>query len=128
MAKPTGWTRISGYLFLLGVIIAIIAGILGANIIPYSSTILVVLGTLVGLLAALGMGSISRDAAETLLLATVALLVTSIAGQGLLGLDGLFPGLGTALNGIVSNIAVFIAPAVVILALEAIWRAGSVKF
>jgi hypothetical protein len=123
MAKTTGWTKISGYLFLLGVIIAIIAGVLG-SVIPYSTTILVVLGAIVGIMAAMGMGSISKEAGETFLMATIALLVTGIAGQGLAGI----PMIGSYLNSIVQNIAIFIAPAVVILALEAIWRAGSVKF
>ena len=121
--KGSEWVKISGYAFLLGVLISIVAGILGPETIPYSGTLLIVLGAVVGLLGAFGMGSISKQDAESFLLATVALIAVGAAGKTLEGI----PTIGAYIANIVGYIAVFVAPAVVIIALEAIWRAGSTK-
>lgn len=117
------WVKISGYLFLLGVLIAVVAGLVGSSTIPYSGTLLVVLGAIVGLLAALGMGSISKDDTELFMLAAIALIAAGSAGVALAGV----PYIGTYLQDIVNGIAALVAPAVVIIALEAIWSVGSEK-
>jgi len=121
--KASQWVKISGYLFLLGVLIAVVAGLVGAETIPYSGTLLVVLGAIIGLLAALGMGSISREDTELFMLAAIALIAAGSSGAALVGI----PYIGTYLNDIVNGIAALVAPAVVIIALEAIWRVGSEK-
>jgi len=125
MAKSdkSQWVKISGYLFLLGVLIAVVAGLVGATTIPYSGTLLVILGAIVGLLAALGMGSISKDDTELFMLAAIALIAAGSAGVALSGV----PYIGTYLQDIVNGIAALVAPAVVIIALEAIWSVGSEK-
>src|SRR3989338_5593616 len=74
--------------------------------------------------SALGTGSIDRGEAESFLLAAVGLIAVGASGAALSN----FPGIGeTYLKPIVQNIAVFVAPAVVLVALETIWRAGSVR-
>jgi len=125
MAKRSGndWVKISGYAFLLGILIAIVAGVLGPETIPYTGTLLIVLGAIVGLLGAFGIGSIDKDSATEFLVATVALIAVGAAGKTLEGI----PTVGTYLANIVGYIAVFVAPAVVIIAIEAIWQAGSTK-
>ncbi len=124
MAGKTGdWVRVSGYLFILGVIISVVAGVVGSATLPWAGSALVVLGTVVGLLAALGWGSVSKDESETFLLATIALL---LAGAAKFSLKD-FPSVGGYLGEIVGNLAALAAPAAVIVAIEAIWRAGSVK-
>jgi hypothetical protein len=125
MAKSdkSQWVKISGYLFLLGVLIAVVAGLVGSTTIPYSGTLLVILGAIVGLLAALGMGSISKDDTELFMLAAIALIAAGSAGVALSGV----PYIGTYLQDIVNGIAALVAPAVVIIALEAIWSVGSEK-
>jgi hypothetical protein len=117
------WVKISGYLFLLGVLIALVAGLVGASTIPYSGTLLVVLGAIIGLLAAMGMGSISKDDTELFMLAAIALIGAGSSGAVLAGI----PYIGTYLQDIVNGIAYLVAPAVVIVALEAIWNVGSEK-
>ncbi len=121
MAKSNQWVRVSGYLFLLGVLIAVVSGVVGPSTIPYGGTLLVVLGALVGLLGALGMGSVSKDSAETFMLASIALIAAGSSGAALAGV----PSIGQWLSDIVGNIAQLVAPAVVILAVGAIWRAGA---
>ena len=116
------WVQISGYLFLLGVLISIVAGV-APGVIPATGTILVLLGALIGLLGALGIGSVGKDEAELFLLATVALIAAGGAGTALSGI----PSIGTYLRDIVNNIAALVVPAAVIMALEAVWRAGSAK-
>lgn len=122
--KSTEWVKVSGYLFLLGVIIAIIAGLVGGNVIPYTGTILVVIGFIMGLLGAAGMGSITEDNRELMMLAVIALMVVGASG---FGIDKV-PIVGMYIAPIVNYIAVLVAPAVVILALKAIWDAGSTKY
>lgn len=123
MAKKSGWVKISGYLFILGVLIAVVDGLLPATI-PYAGVILVLVGAIMGLLAALGMGSIERRDTELFMLAVIALIAAGSSGVALAAI----PMIGTYLASIIGNIAALAAPAAVIVALEAIWAAGSTKF
>ncbi len=116
------WVQISGYLFLLGVLIAIVAGV-APGVIPQTGTILVLMGAIIGLLGALGVGSVGKDEAELFILATIGLIAAGGAGTALSAI----PSIGTYLRDIVNNIAALVTPAVVIIALEAIWRAGASK-
>lgn len=123
MAKASNqWVKISGYLFLLGVLIAVVAGFMA---IPETNLLLVVLGTIIGLLAALGMGSISKDDTELFMLATIALIAAGSSGAAFATIT--FAGIGPILQTIIGHIATLVAPVVVIVALEAIWKVGSEK-
>nr|MBA4405229.1 hypothetical protein [Nanoarchaeum sp.] len=125
--KAVGWVKLSGYLFLLGIIISIIAGIFKTSLVTYEATIhslLVVFGVIIGLLGAAGIGTIDRTDLQIFLLAVVALIAAGGSGAIL----GDIPTIGPYLSSIVSYIAVLVLPAAVIMALEAIWRAGSTKF
>ncbi len=121
--KASSWVKASGYLFLLGVIISIIAGLV-PSVIPETGTILAILGFVIGILGAAGMGSIGKEDTELMMLSAIALMVVGAAGNVLQGI----PLIGMYLAPIVGYIAVLVAPAVVILALEAIWKAGSTKY
>lgn len=123
MAKKTGWVKLSGYLFILGIIIAVIDGLV-TGVIPYVGEILVIIGTIMGLLAAFGMGSIERRDTELFMLAVIALIAAGGAGTAL----ATIPTVGSYLQAMIHNIAALVAPAAVIVALEAIWAAGSTKF
>lgn len=113
------------YAYLLGLIIAVVAGLavaagaLGAATASWVALVLVILGVVVGLM------NISEKEVHGFLLATVALLVAG-AGADWTGSTGVFtalnvvPGLGTLLNAIVSNFAVFAAPAAIITAVKAV--------
>ncbi len=90
----------------------------------WASMLLVLIGAVMGVLGALGMGSVSKDETEVFLLATIALIAAGGSGAALGGI----PSIGGTLQAIVNGIAALVAPAAVILALAAIWRAGAVKF
>lgn len=128
MAKKTaGWVKLSGYLFLLGIIISIIVGIFKTSLLEYEATIhslLVVFGVIIGLLGAAGIGSIDRTDTQIFLLAVVSLIAAGGSGSIL----GEIPTIGPYLSSIVGYIAALVLPAAIIIALEAIWRTGSTKF
>jgi hypothetical protein len=101
--------------FSVGLVMSIIYGVVSRN---DASVILalVILGIIVGLL------NITRREMVLLLLTAVALIVVGKASFS--ALDDLVDGLGASLNGIVSYLAVFMAPAAVITAVRAIWAVG----
>lgn len=123
--KSAGWVKLSGYLFLLGIIISIILGIFGGSLMGYEGMLhilLVVFGVIIGLLGAAGIGTIDRTDTQIFLLAVVALAVAGGANLGEI------PTIGPYLASIVGYIATLVLPAAVIIALEAIWKTGSTKF
>lgn len=110
--------KLGSYAFLFGVVIAVVAGIAaaftgqvgGAAI----SLILVILGIIVGFL------NINDKETVPFLVCAIALM-TMGAGSYFLVIDNIIKGLGTLIALIVSNIAVFVSPAAVIVALKGIY-------
>ena len=98
--------------FILGLVIAILAGIF----VSFTNSgwivlALVVLGLIVGFL------NITEKETQPFLIASIALIVTAISGSMLT----IIPFIGNALNAIVQNIAVFVAPAVIVVSIKAIY-------
>jgi len=125
--KSSGWVRASGYLFLLGVIVAVVAGVARDAMIGYElsiHSILVVLGFVIGLLGVAGVGSIERGQSQTFLLAVIALVAAGASGAVLADI----PTIGVYMASVVSYIAALVLPAAVLIALEAVWKAGSTRF
>lgn len=112
--------KIGEYAFLVGAIIAIIAGLATGAITGSTagavSALLVVLGIIVGLL------NISEKETTPFLVAAVALVVSGTAGFSAIPL-----GIGNIINSIVQNLAIFVAPAAVIVALKAVYALASSK-
>jgi hypothetical protein len=102
--------EIGHWSFIIGVLIAIIAAFVGSS--DTIAMLLVALGAIVGFL------NISEKEVYNFLIAAIALL-----GIGAAGLSGL-PAIGSYLGPIVSNIATFVAPAAVIVALKAVYDLG----
>lgn len=121
--------KIGSWLFLVGILISIIIGIvLGAGWYTeqtWVTTILAILGFVVGILSFFAVGSITQEKVPTFLIAALMLV-----------------GIGTALNtdffaqveyigpffyNIAAMLAVFVAPAAGLLAIRAIWDAGKSK-
>jgi hypothetical protein len=107
--------KVGEWAFLAGVIIALLAGIAMPGD-ATAITALVVLGVIVGLL------NISEKETTSFLVAAIALIVVGTAGFA--AIDTIVTGLGTMINNIVANIAVFVAPAAIIVALKAVWSMG----
>ncbi|HLC39646.1 MAG TPA: hypothetical protein VJJ76_02065 [archaeon] len=104
--------QIGHWSFILGVVIAIVAGLAGATYAGAAALLLVVLGIIIGFL------NISEREVSSFLIAAIALLLTGAAG-----LDKL-PAIGSYIGPILTNISTFVAPAAVIVALKAVFELG----
>ena len=99
--------RIGHWGFIIGVVIAVLAGVVPEMQTATILWTLVVLGLLVGVL-----NITARETTEFLVATTTLLLVGSV---------GALPALGLMVTNILSNIVAFVAPAALIVALKAIW-------
>ncbi|MDP2666772.1 MAG: hypothetical protein Q8P05_04735 [Candidatus Diapherotrites archaeon] len=108
--------KIGSWAFIIGVVLAIIAGILGqsfgeaANWLPL---IFVILGAIIGLL------NISDKEITSFLVAVIALLVAGAVNWTLI------PIVGPPLGSIFAYIAALMAPAAVIVGIKAVWNLAS---
>ncbi|MCX6799237.1 MAG: hypothetical protein NTW59_04040 [Candidatus Diapherotrites archaeon] len=110
---------IGAWAFMLGVLIAILSGVI-AVVVPgvagYIPLLLVILGLVVGLV------NITDKEIQAFLIAGIALLVVGIPNGGLLTqLDVVVNGLGTAFAKMLQAVAVFAAPAVLVVSLKAFY-------
>lgn len=109
--------KIGEWAFIIFVTIAILAGltagIVGGATLGWITLVMVILGIIIGFT------TITTKEAPTFLTAAIALLVAN-AGGVFLTIDKILAPLGTIINAIMSNIAAFVAPAAIILAIKAI--------
>jgi hypothetical protein len=118
MAKETNLlTKLGSWAFIIGVGIALIAGIFSgasAQTKTVVTSILVVLGLIVGFLNVTG-----RETTPFLLAAVSLVIVTSpnLGGASFGGVDHV----GPYLQGVLSSITTFVIPATIIVALKAIY-------
>lgn len=103
---------IGRYSFILGVIIAILVAFAGVEYAESITMLLVILGIIIGFL------NITEKEVYNFLIAAIALLLTGAAGLGELLVVGEY------LGPILTNISTLIAPAVVIVALKAVYSLG----
>ncbi|NIO44027.1 MAG: hypothetical protein GTN36_00530 [Candidatus Aenigmarchaeota archaeon] len=129
--KKTGWVKVTEYLFLLGIIIAIIAGLGKDYLVGYMPSIMgiqVLIGFIIGLVGMAGMGTIDKAETDIFLLAVVALLATGGLGYAFCPEGVCVPLIGEILSDIVNLIGILVMPAAVLIALKAIWEVGQTKF
>lgn len=125
MAKKMDVSHIAGYLFIIGLVIAVIAGLyagfegLGVNTQAWISTLLVVLGVVIGALM-ITSKKIEEEIYGILLVSLVLLVLSQFAGGIFTSLNTAVNNLGTALNCMVTNIAVFAGAAIIVLAVRTI--------
>lgn len=116
MALPLATQKIGVYSFLVGIAIAMLAGIAGGLVTAYAGTIalvLVILGLIVGYL------NISDNEILMFMVASIGLIVAGSAN--LTSIDTIIAPLGTVLQAILANLVVFIAPAVIIVGLKTVY-------
>ena len=109
-------SKIGQWAFIIGIILAIVVGVFSASLVTWAGNLtllLVILGLIVGFL------NISEKETTPFLVASAALMLTATSVDTLNTID-LGVSLGKYLAGIVSQIAVFVAPAAVVVALKAI--------
>ena len=119
--------KVGSWLFLLGILIAVIVGlIVGADWYAdsesYVAAILAVLGFVVGILSFLAIGTITQERVPTFLIA--ALTLVGIGALSSTWTFGTWSGIEPFFRNITQYIAIFAAPAAGLLAIRAIWDAG----
>jgi len=109
--------RVGGWAFILGVIVAIIAGLAAGLVASYAGWItllLVILGLIVGFL------NIADKQTQGFLIAAIALMAVGTAN--LASINTVLPGVGTAIAYIVQNVAAFVMPAALVVALKEVYN------
>ena len=112
---------LGSWAFILGVIIAILGGAFGGYAGaygPWITFVLVIIGLVVGFL------NIGAKEVNDFLLSSIALVAVGVLSGSMLAIDAAIPLLGTVLQSIVQNIAAFVAPAALVVALKAIYSMG----
>lgn len=114
MAKKNHLEKVGVWAFIIGVILALIGGIVAAFVgAALITSILIVLGLIVGFL------NISDKETSNYLLAAVSLvIVTALGGQVL----GSVAFVGNFLSTVLRAIMTFVVPAVIVVALKAIYN------
>ncbi len=120
--------KIGSWLFLLGILISVIIGIvLGANIWTttdwWVSVLLAGLGFVVGILSFFAVGTITQEKVPTFLIAALMLVGIGASTNFFNNLDII----GPYFANIAGMLAVFVAPAAGLLAIRAIWDAGKTE-
>jgi len=100
--------KIGEWFFLAGVVLAILVGLVGQ--VQYAGIVLVILGLVVGFL------NITEKETPQFLVASLALLL-----PGTITSFSQLPMVGNVIISILNNIAIFVAPAAIIVALKTIW-------
>ena len=134
MAKEDVMMKFGSWAFLIGIVIALLVGLYQAYTLESTGTdvffgtetggavawVLAILGAIVGILAFMGKGTITEKEVPAFLMAGIALVVM----YGVFQFVTIKPYIGALLAGISMSLAIFVAPAVGILAIKAIWDIG----
>jgi len=104
--------KLGEWAFIIGIVVTIVISLFNVNetIAGWLVLLLVVLGLVVGLL------NVSEKETTQFLVAAAALLITGTTGST----HRIIPAVGGYLQNIVQNIAVFVTPAAIVVALKAI--------
>ena len=105
--------KMGQWAFIIGVVVAVLVGLFPQDWLGTITLVLVVLGLIVGFL------NVSEKEATPFLVACIALLATQNAKDSLTIIPPQV--LGTFLANAVGNIAAFVAPAAILVAVRAIW-------
>jgi len=127
--KDDMMVKYGSWAFLGGIALALIVGLYQAYTLGaffgtpeggWVAWLLAILGAIVGLLAFFGKGTITAKEVPAFLMAGIALVVM----YGVFKDVAITPYIGSLLAGISLSLAIFVAPAVGILAIKAIWDIG----
>jgi hypothetical protein len=113
MAKDTDLVaKVGSWAFIIGVFVALVMGIVGNTSTPVTTSVLIVLGLIVGLL------NVTGRETTPFLLASVSLVIVSYMGGPVLSAVAQ---IGSTLQNVLSSMTTFVIPATIIVALKAIY-------
>ena len=104
--------KVGSWAFIIGVVVALLLGIFSAGDTPVATTVLIILGLIVGLL------NVTGRETTPFLLASVSLVIVSYMGGPVLSAVAQ---IGPKLQGDLGAITTFVIPATIIVALKAIY-------
>jgi len=103
--------KVGSWAFIFGVVVALVVGVLGKGDLSVATTVLIILGLIVGLL------NVTGRETTPFLLASVSLVIVSSMGGNVFPSYGFFTVLKTTLNAVITCVM----PATIIVALKAIY-------
>jgi len=118
MVKKKKQTTKISWIFLVGLILVILLGLIGSSLNLLTYTILVGLTILTGI--CLGFFNIKKQDASKFLFIVLTLVVISFMGSNILALFDLFPVIGKALLSILNAFLVLFIPTAIIVSLKLI--------
>lgn len=128
------YTNFGSWLFLIGILLSLVVGSYhaitleaGSNFFKtdiggWSAWFLAIIGLIVGILAFFGEGTITSKETPGFLISVIALVVMAGVFEGYQ--DIIKPLIGAFLAGISMSLAIFVAPAVIIISIKLIWQIG----
>lgn len=117
MAKKSIAEIVGPWSFIIGVILAVIIGFIGAANSLWLA-LLVIAGLLVGLL------NVTRKESQGFLLAGAVLVIVSTMGQSALGAFSAIAYIGSKFYGILNALVILFVPATIIVALKSVFEAA----
>jgi len=129
--------KIGSWLFLIGICVALFVGLIFGigqttnvnltNLETPLGIIVAVLGFIVGILSFFALGAVTQDKVPTFLIASLILIGLAIAVTSTQWIFGSFHELAPLFTNITQYLAIFVAPAAVILVIRSLWDAARTK-
>lgn len=126
--------KLGSWLFLIGLCVALIVGLIfgagqamNANLTDFETPlgiIVAVLGFLVGILSFFALGAVTQEKTPTFLIASIILIGLAIAVSQTTWIFGSFRDFAPLFTNITQYLAIFIAPAAIILVVRSLWDAA----
>jgi len=137
MAMDTLVKKIGSWVFLIGVIIALLVGFvvglgqaLNTNLTSWDSPVsilLAVLGFLVGIFSFFALGAITQERVPTFLIASLILVALAVVTTTTTMSIYYFKDLAPIFSNITKYLAIFVAPAALIVIIRALWDTTQAK-
>ncbi|MCJ7698600.1 MAG: hypothetical protein MUO73_09770 [Thermoplasmata archaeon] len=129
--------KVGSWLFLIGICIALLVGLIFGvgqttntnltNLETPLGIIVAVLGFIVGILSFFALGAVTQEKVPTFLIASLILIGLAIAVSSTTWIFGSFRELAPLFTNITQYLAIFVAPAAVILVVRSLWDAARTK-
>ncbi|PNX53305.1 MAG: hypothetical protein BV458_05135 [Thermoplasmata archaeon M9B2D] len=126
--------KVGSWLFLIGICIALLVGLIfgagqavNADLTDFETPlgiVVAVLGFLVGILSFFALGAITQEKVPTFLIASIILIGLAIAVSQTTWIFGNFRDFAPLFINITQYLAIFVAPAAVILVIRSLWDAA----
>ncbi len=129
--------KVGSWIFLIGICIALLVGLIFGiakatnadltNLEVPLGIIVAVLGFVVGILSFFAIGAVTHEKIPTFLIASIILIGLAIAVTSTTWIFGSFQEFAPLFTNITQYLAIFVAPAAIILVVRSLWDAARIK-